>query len=256
MTTIIQGGAELLTTLAQSIVDNMPTILDMGLQLVVGLTKGILQAIPTMLEALPEIISSLTDYIIGSRDQIAKAGAELFMALVDNLPDIILAIGDSTFEITEAIVTALGEAVGDIVSIGVEWGKNLISGFIDGIKSMIGSVGDVASQVAGAVSDFIGFNSPSKKGEGRYIIDWGRNMIDGFLQGAEEAMPDVSAMAGNITSTMGAGLSSDNSGTTARGGTINITVNVGSVRNNNDIKAISRELSRSIKGYERALGVT
>ena len=254
--TIIQGGAELLTTLAQSIVDNMPTILDMGLQLVVGLTKGILQAIPTMLEALPEIISSLTDYIIGSRDQIAKAGAELFMALVDNLPDIILAIGDSTFEITEAIVTALGEAVGDIVSIGVEWGKNLISGFIDGIKSMIGSVGDVASQVAGAVSDFIGFNSPSKKGEGRYIIDWGRNMIDGFLQGAEEAMPDVSAMAGNITSTMGAGLSSDNSGTTARGGTINITVNVGSVRNNNDIKAISRELSRSIKGYERALGVT
>lgn len=254
--TIIQGGAELLTTFAQSIVDNLPTILDMGLQLVVGLTKGILQAIPTMLEALPEIISSFTDYIIGSRDQIAEAGAELFMALVDNLPDIILAIGDSTFEIIEAILIALGGAVGDIIGLGEEWGKNLMSGFIDGIVSMFSKLANAGKQAISAIGDFIGFNSPSKKGEGRYIIDWGRNMIDGFLQGAEEAMPDVSAMAGNITSTMGAGLSSDNSGTTAGGGTINITVNVGSVRNNNDIKAISRELNRSIKGYERALGVT
>jgi TP901 family phage tail tape measure protein len=69
----------------------------------------------------------------------------------------------------------------------LDWGKNMIGGFIDGIRSMAGSVGDAVQGVIGGVKDFMGFNSPSKKGEGRNIVKWGYNMVDGFVDGIVSA---------------------------------------------------------------------
>lgn len=71
------------------------------------------------------------------------------------------------------------------------WGKNLISGFIDGIKSMVSAVSGAVSNVVGGVKDFLGFSSPAKKGEGRFIEDWGSNMIGGFITGMNKAMPEL-----------------------------------------------------------------
>lgn len=71
------------------------------------------------------------------------------------------------------------------------WGKNLISGFIDGIKSMASAVSNAVSGVVGGVKDFLGFSSPAKKGEGRFIVEWGENMIGGFIDGINKAMPEL-----------------------------------------------------------------
>ncbi len=79
----------------------------------------------------------------------------------------------------------------DLAKNAVEWGKGLISGFIDGIKSMIGRVGDAASSVVGTVKDYLGFSSPTKKGEGRFIEDWGQSMIEGFMDGMKKTMPQL-----------------------------------------------------------------
>lgn len=78
-----------------------------------------------------------------------------------------------------------------MVESAFNWGKNLISGFIDGIKSMVGAVGNAVSGVVGGVKDFLGFSSPAKKGEGRFIEDWGSNMIGGFITGMNKAMPEL-----------------------------------------------------------------
>lgn len=43
--------------------------------------------------------------------------------------------------------------------------------------------------VIGGVKNYIGFNSPAKKGEGRNIVKWGANMISGFKDGIESAIP-------------------------------------------------------------------
>lgn len=83
----------------------------------------------------------------------------------------------------------------DLVSDAVSWGKNMIQGFIDGIKSMISKVKSAVSSVTSAVSGFLGFNSPAKEGEGRHIVKWGYNMIDGFIEGMQRAMPELQTSA-------------------------------------------------------------
>ena len=84
----------------------------------------------------------------------------------------------------------------------IEWGRNLISGFVDGIRSASSWVGDAVSNVMGNVADFIGFNSPSKKGEGRNIVRWGYNMIHGFLDGVDDSIPLVNQMMNRVIPNM------------------------------------------------------
>jgi phage-related protein len=71
------------------------------------------------------------------------------------------------------------------------WGANMIQGFINGMKSMISSVADAATSVANRIRDYLGFNSPAKEGPGQYIVDWGRNMIAGFMDGIQQEAPKL-----------------------------------------------------------------
>lgn len=84
----------------------------------------------------------------------------------------------------------------------LQWGKNMIQGFIDGIKRKVGAVGDAVSGVMSGVSGFLGFNSPAKKGEGRHIVKWGANMIDGFLDGVESQIGNAGHMMNDVIANM------------------------------------------------------
>lgn len=84
----------------------------------------------------------------------------------------------------------------------IDWGKNMISGFIDGIKSMAGKVTNAVKSVVGGVKDFIGFRSPAKKGEGRYIVEWGSNMISGFIDGINQALPELNKVMKDVIPSM------------------------------------------------------
>lgn len=83
----------------------------------------------------------------------------------------------------------------DLINSAFSWGKNLIDGFIDGIKSMINGVKNAVKSVVKTVSDYLGFHSPAKKGEGRYIVKWGYNMIEGFMEGMQKALPQLQLSA-------------------------------------------------------------
>ena len=78
----------------------------------------------------------------------------------------------------------------------------MISGFVDGIKSKISAVTDAVSNVTSAVKGFLGFSSPAKKGEGRHIVNWGANMIDGFLDGVRSQERNAQLAMNNIVGAM------------------------------------------------------
>lgn len=85
-----------------------------------------------------------------------------------------------------------------LISSATTWGKNMIGGFIDGIKSMAKNVTDAVSGVVDKANDFLGFGSPTKEGEGRHIVEWGQNMVGGFIDGINKAMPDLRKTMGEL----------------------------------------------------------
>ena len=254
---IIEGATDAIITFAEAFLDekNQSMLFNAGLELIVKLTEGILKAIPKIVDALPEIVDSIVQFLLfDSRDQMAQAGADLFIALVENLPAAIVAIQKIIPEIIIAILAAIGEGVADMAAAGVEWGENLIDGFVKGIKAKFRSIQDAVKGVISAAAEFIGFHSPAKKGEGRYIVDWGANMISGFLDGVESMLGDVSDMGNNVTAQMASALSQPTTAA-ASGITLTANISVGSIRNDQDIKAISTALNRQVRNWGRSLGV-
>ena len=71
------------------------------------------------------------------------------------------------------------------------WGSNLITAFIDGIKSKFSSITEAVKDAANIVKDYIGFSSPTKEGPGRDVMKWGPNLVTSFTDGIEKNLNSV-----------------------------------------------------------------
>ncbi len=75
----------------------------------------------------------------------------------------------------------------------VNWGRNLMQGFINGFVSMIASLGNASINAMNIVRNFLGFHSPAKEGPGAEADMWGPNLIKTFSSGMVSALPQLSA---------------------------------------------------------------
>ena len=254
---VVSGVLEFIVAILKGDSDKAGEIIDGAMNKISEVINNVLTAIKDWFsEKFNAIKESVSNTINNVKDTInnvmanikaiwSSAWDSVSSKITNVIPNIVGAVSD--------IKNKISEKFHEIINSAKEWGGNLISGFADGIRGAIGKVTGAVENVMGRIKDFIGFHSPSKKGEGRFIVDWGQNMVSGFLDGVKMALGDVSDTAGMVTSTMSDSLTAPQA--VKSGGSVNITVNVGSVRNDNDIKAISESLNRTIRNYSRALGV-
>lgn len=87
------------------------------------------------------------------------------------------------------IVSSVTSKFSGLASSAQSFGANMVNGFVSGIQSMASKVASAASNIVNTAKQYIGFHSPSKKGEGRHIVEWGANMIGGFIDGIDSAVP-------------------------------------------------------------------
>lgn len=185
---MIREAIEFVMPILEFLIDhslgNIIRFFDLGFNTVMGLVK-IFTGLFTgdwekMTEGFKKIWDGAWGFVIG---------------VVDSAWSLLLApFGDLKDNITGWFTGLAKDAFG--------WGKNMISGFIDGIKSMFGKVKDVASSVMSNVKGFLGFNSPAEEGEGRFITQWGKNMVDGFLDGVKSETPEAKNVMNNLVGSM------------------------------------------------------
>lgn len=90
----------------------------------------------------------------------------------------------------------------DLMTSAIQWGKNMIQGFIDGISSMGKNIREAVTGVMSNIGDYLKFWSPAKKGEGRYITHWGANMVDGFLDGVKDEASEAGKIMNDLVQSM------------------------------------------------------
>lgn len=136
---------------------------------------------------------------------------------------------------TQAIKTIFLELIKD----AMEWGSNLISSFTRGIRSGISNLKETVSDIAHTVSNFIGFESPTKEGPGRFVDSWGANMVEAFVDGMYTQMRDLRVAVGDMAVGLNPALAGAGGTNTNYGGaTIYMTVNA------SNWSDIERELNR------------
>lgn len=131
------------------------------------------------------------------------------------------------------IKQAVSDKLGEMVQGALNWGKDLIDNFVQGIKDKIQAVKDVVGTVAQTVRDFIGFSEPDK-GPLSNFHTFAPDMIDLFAKGITDNLGTIqgamTGMADTVAQTDYSGqLSEINNNLAGMGGQqmLYATINIG-----------------------------
>lgn len=168
---------------------------------VLDMFKGVWDGIVTMLKGF---VSMAWGMLSGLITGIIGIFQNLYNTLVGRsiVPDMIRGIlswfgklPGEAMGFIHSLVSQLTGTLGNLGSMALGWGKGLIGGFVSGIQSQMGAVGNAVQSVASKVAGFLGFHSPAKEGPGREANLWGPNLIKMFANDIQSTAPKARAAA-------------------------------------------------------------
>lgn len=173
-------------------------------------------------------------------DNMVQRVKDAFSNMLEKVKEIAHNIGD-------AVKNGIQSAVDFITSLpgkALQWGRDFIQGFVDGIRSMIGSVIDAVKGIANTVADWLHFSRP-EKGPLREYESWMPDMINGMVSGIKANEYKLS----NAVGSMASGVAGASTGTL--NATYNMTVNGVAGQ---DINALSNIIMRKIQSATERKG--
>lgn len=180
---------------------------------------------------------------------------EGFRNVVDNMVQRVKDAFSNMLEKVKEIAHNIGDAVKNGIQLAVDfitslpgkalqWGRDFIQGFVDGIRSMISSVIDAVKGIANTVADWLHFSRP-EKGPLREYESWMPDMINGMVAGIQANEYKLS----NAVGSMASGVAGASAGTL--NATYNMTVNGVAGQ---DINALSNIIMRKIQSATERKG--
>lgn len=146
-----------------SVVKNITPVVRNLAKTVPNALEGVLEAIPVLLEALPELIESLVTTLLDAIPKIIETGVKLLTALITNLPQIIAEIVRAMPQIITGIVSTLGEGVSQVAEVGANLVRGLWQGIQSLAGWLWDKVSGWISSIWDGITDFFGIHSPSTK---------------------------------------------------------------------------------------------
>lgn len=188
---IMPAIVDLIMSIANMIIENLPLILETGIQLVLQVALGIAQALPEMIPTIVDVVITIVETLIDNVDLLIDASIALIIGLAEGLinalPRLIARIPEIIVKIVEALIKAIPK-LNDAA-------REIILGLAEGILSFLSKMGEVASDIMGAFKDgILGFVETAK--------NWGHDLIDNFVSGIKDKINSVVDACKNIAGTI------------------------------------------------------
>lgn len=197
---VLEKGIEIVTNLANGILENLPTLISMAGNAITSFIGGILPMLPTVWQAGTDLLLKLVDGVVKNLPSIISAAGiaigKFILVIGQNLPKILQTGIEILGKLASGLIQAIPELVGKIPQIirsiqdafkDTDWlevGKNIIRGIAEGLKNAGSMLWDAVKGILGNFKDnvleFFGIHSPSRWGE--YV---GKMISLGFPRGVE-----------------------------------------------------------------------
>ncbi len=219
---LISSGLDALLSFSAGLRENVGNLTDSAIEMIMVLADGLIASIPDLLATVPEIVMNIAGCINDNAPKLLAAAATLILkliqGLIQNIPEIVKNIPKIIQAITQTIMafnwlnlggkvmTGIGNGIRNMagslksaVTNGfsgaidyvkslpkqfLSWGKDMVSGLIDGIRSMIGNVGKACKDLAGSIASYIHFSKPDigpLSDFDTYMPDMGKMLTRGIL---------------------------------------------------------------------------
>ena len=265
VTTVVTAIQTFITTAWNAIKNTVTTVLNAIKTVITTVWNAIKSAVTTVVNAIKNVISTVWNGIKNTVSTVVNGIKNTVSTVFNNIKS---SISGTMGNIVSVIKNGFNQAISFITSLpskALQWGKDMIMGIVNGIKSCIGAVGDAVSSVANKIKSFLHFSVPD---EGP-LTDYESWMPD-FMKGLAKGIEDSKRMVANAMDGVAADMvlnpsaavqeisvSGDGAGGSAQGGSINgplIEVKEMNVRSEEDIRKISQQLYRQLQQGRRANG--
>ena len=229
---LLEAFRYLFETIFQAIQILIGMAMDWISEKISAIWNGIRTVIDTVLTAISGTVSgiwnSIRSAISSVMDSIKSKVSTAWNSVSTTISDVLSKIKTTVSSIWENIKSAVSEKISGIVttvkdgfntavdfvkglaSDAWSWGSDIISGIIDGIKSMIGSLADCVTGVADTIREFLHFSVPDKGPLTDYeswMPDFMRGLADGINKSKKYVEKAVSGVAETMKLTMQSDLS-------------------------------------------------
>lgn len=190
---LIEHVPQIVSNIANIINDNAPKILETGVKVIATLAAGLVKAIPTLVQNIPQIISAIVDVIT------AFNWLNLGKTVIDTLGQGIKAMSGAVTGFMESSLKGALDYLKSLPSQAIQWGSEMLSGFIKGLIGNVGSViktvSEIAAGVVGTIKGVFQIHSPSRVTNGI-----GKNLMQGLSIGMKDSSGEVMKTVDDIAS--------------------------------------------------------
>ena len=265
VTTVVTAIQTFITTAWNAIKNTVTTVLNAIKMVITTVWNAIKSAVTSVVNAIKNVISTVWNGIKNTVSTVVNGIKNTVSTVFNNIKS---SISGTMGNIVSVIKSGFNNAISFITSLpskALQWGKDMIMGIVNGIKSCIGAVGDAVSSVANKIKSFLHFSVPDE-GPLTDYESWMPDFMKGLAKGIEDSKSMVAKAVDGVAADMvlnpsGAvqeiSVSGNGGDGPSQGGSINgplIEVKEMNVRSEEDIRKISQQLYRQLQQGRRANG--
>ena len=164
------------------IVKNWGEITDWITEKWTAFTTSISEIVSSIATFFTEHFAKLREMFVAKWEEIGKILSNAWTNLKDTVRNGAAKIVTNIAELG----TKIKEKFIDIKNQAIQWGKDMIQNFIDGIKAKFEAVKEAVTSIADTVKSILGFSLP-KEGPLHQFNEWPRHMMQQYADGIEAA---------------------------------------------------------------------
>ena len=208
LTPILEGIKTTFESIWNAIKSVIDTVLGAIQSVITSVWNAIYGFLSPILNSIKSVVSSVWDSISSKISSIMNTIKSTISNIWDSIKS---AVSTKVSGVKTAIQDGFQAAVDWIKGLASDawnWGADIISGIIDGIKSMISNLADTVTGVADTIRDFLHFSVPDK-GPLTDYESWMPDFMRGLAEGINKSKKYVEKAVGGVAQAMRLTMDSD-----------------------------------------------
>lgn len=177
---IVDTMIQIMDNLLTVIQENLPMVIDAAIQIMTALVNGLVEALPRLIEYVPTIIETISQIITENLPVIIDAAITILNAIIDGLMEALPTLIGYLPTIIDTISSVLIENLPTIIHAAIDIMNAIIEGLIEALPILISYLPTILDTIASVIFD----NLPT-------IINAGFDLIQGLIQGIISNLPAI-----------------------------------------------------------------